>query len=114
MFSSSIRGRPENVLVTSRPGDVNLPRKSLGRPLDVRLGRPVDVISRRPQDVQLGRPRGVSSGRPRDCQIGPLGDVLGTLDGDVLGMSSGRPGDQHLPARSILYKSDFKLAKSTF
>ena len=63
---------------------------SQGRSLKVRLGRPLDVILGRPQDVKSGHPREFRLGRPRDGQIGPLGDVLGT--------SSGRPGDQYLPA----------------
>ena len=54
---------------------------SQGRPLNVRLRRPLDVISGRPQDVRLGR--------PRDGQIGSLGDVLGTLEWDVLRTSWG-------------------------
>ena len=70
---------------------------SQGRPLNVRLRRPLDVISGRPQDVRLGRPLDVISGRPqdvrlgrpRDGQIGSLGDVLGMLEGDVLGTSWG-------------------------
>ena len=37
-------------------------------------------------------------GRPWDGQIGSLGDVLGKFEGDVLGTSSGRPGDQYLSA----------------
>ena len=45
--------------------------------MNVRLGLPLDVISGRPQDVR--------SGHPRDGQIGSLGDVLGTLEGNVLG-----------------------------
>ena len=52
---------------------------SQGRPVDVRLGRPLDVITGRPQDVR--------SGRPWAGQIGSLGDVLGTLQGNVLGAS---------------------------
>ena len=56
---------------------------SQGRPLDVRLRRPIDVISGRPQDVRLRRARDVRLRRPRDGQIGSLGDVLGTLEGDV-------------------------------
>ena len=40
-------------------------------------------------DVRLGRPWDVSSGRPRDGQIGSLGDVLETLEGEVLGTSWG-------------------------
>ena len=82
VFSRSSRGRPQNVLGTFQ---INLPGTSLGRQIRTSL----DVISRRPQDVRLGRPGGVSSGRPRDGQIGSLGDVLITLDGDVLGMSWG-------------------------
>ena len=38
-------------------------------------------MSGRPQDVRLER--------LRDSQIGPLGDVLGTLEGDVLRTSWG-------------------------
>ena len=53
------------------------------RPLNVRLRRPMDVISGRPQDVRLRRARDVRLRRPRDGQIGSLGDVLGTLEGDV-------------------------------
>ena len=67
VFSRSSRGRSEDVLKLSLR--------------DVRLGRPQDVISRRSQDV--------ISRRPRDGQIGSLGDVLGTLEGDILGMSWG-------------------------
>ena len=63
---------PENVLGMSL---INLP----GRPLNVRLGRPLDVISGRPQVVRLRR--------PRDGRIGSLGDVLRTLEGDLLGTS---------------------------
>ena len=62
---------------------------SQGRAWNVRLGRPLDIISGRPQDVRLGRSRDVRSGGPRDGQIGSLGDVLGTLEKDVLGMSWG-------------------------
>ena len=60
-----------------------------GRRLDVRLGRPQEVVSRRPQDVKSERPREVSSECPQDGQIGSLGDVLGMLEGDVLGTSWG-------------------------
>ena len=49
----------------------------------------MDVISGGPQDVRLGRPRDVRSGRSRDGQIGSLGDVLGTLEEDVLATSWG-------------------------
>ena len=46
---------------------------SQGRALKVRLERSLDVIS----------------GRPQDGQIRSLGDVLGTLEGDVLEFSWG-------------------------
>ena len=59
---------------------------SPGCPLEVRLGSPLDVI--------LGCSQDVGSGCPRNGQIGSLGDILGTLRGT----SSGRPGDQYLPA----------------
>ena len=62
----SSRGRPKSIFQ--------------GRPLNVRLGRPLGVISGHPQDVKLGR--------SRDGQIGSLGDVLGTLEWNVLGTSS--------------------------
>ena len=37
--------------------------------------------------VRLRRPQHVRLGRPRDSQIESLGDVLETLEGDVLGTS---------------------------
>ena len=43
----------------------------------------------RPETTSQGRPQDIRSGRPRDCQIGSLGDVLGTLEVDVLGTSWG-------------------------
>ena len=49
--------------------------------MNVRLRRPLDVISGRPQDVRLGR--------PSEGQIGSLGDVLRTLERDVLEMPRG-------------------------
>ena len=55
----------------------NVLRTSWGRPESTSLGR--SLTSGRRQDVRLGR--------PRDGQIGPLGEVLGTLEGDVLGTS---------------------------
>ena len=58
--------------------------------MNIRLRRPLDVILGRPQDSRLGRPRDVRLGRPRGDQIGSLGDVLGTLEGDVL-QASWRP-----------------------
>ena len=65
----------------------------LGLPLDVISGRPLDVRLGRPLDIRLGRPWDVRSGCPRDGQIESLGDVLRTLERDVLGTSSGRPRD---------------------
>ena len=62
---------------------------SQGRRFNVRLRRPLDVISGRPQDVRLGRFWEVRSGRAPDGQIGSLGDVLGALEGNVLGTSWG-------------------------
>ena len=59
----------------------NVLKKSLGRPLNIRLGRPLDVIWGRPQDVR--------SRRSRNSQLGHLGDVLRTLEGDILGTSWG-------------------------
>ena len=52
---------------------------SQGRPLNVGLGRPLHVIS--------GRPQGVASGYSGDGQIGSLEDILGKLEGEVLGTS---------------------------
>ena len=60
---------------------------SQGRRLNVRLRRPLDVISGRLQNVRLGLPLDVRSGPLPDGQIGSLRDVLGTLEGDVLGTS---------------------------
>ena len=83
----SSRGRPENIW--GRPEST--PK---GLPMNVGLRRPLDVISGCPQDVRKGRSRDVRPGRPQDGQIGSLVDVLGTLEGT----STGRPGDQYLPA----------------
>ena len=65
----------DNVLATSR---IHLPGVSLERQIRI---SPLDVISGRPQDVRLGRPQG--------GQIGSLGEIPGTLKGDVLGTSWG-------------------------
>ena len=71
-------GALENILRTSwEPPELT----SQERPLNIRSGRP--------QDVRFGRPRDVRSGRPQDGQIRPLRDALGTLEGNVLGMSWG-------------------------
>ena len=59
------------------------------RPLNVKLGHPFYVISRRPLDVRLGHPKHVRPGRPHDGEMGSSGDILGTLEGDVLGTSCG-------------------------
>ena len=85
VLSSSSRGRPENV--------GGSPESTFqGRPLNVRLRRPLDVFSGRLQDVRLRRPQDVRLGRLRDGQIGSLGDVLGALEGDVLGTNICRLG----------------------
>ena len=47
----------------------------------MRLGHLLDII--------LGRPQDVRSGHPQEGQIGSLEDVLGMLEGDVLGMVLG-------------------------
>ena len=52
-----------------------------GRALNVKLGCSLNVISGRLLDVRLRH--------PQDGQIGSLGDVMGTLEGDVLGTSWG-------------------------
>ena len=62
----SSRGSPENVLRTSQ---INLPGTSL------------DVIS--------GHSWNVRSGCPGDGKTGSLGDVLRTLEGNLLGTSLG-------------------------
>ena len=74
MFSRSSKGRPGNVLETSR---INLPGTSLGC-----------QIKTSPR-CYFELPQGISLGRPRDGQIGSLGDVLGTLEKGVLGTSWG-------------------------
>ena len=43
----------------------------------------------RPQDARSGHFQDVRSGRHRDSRIGCLGDVLWTLDEDILGSSWG-------------------------
>ena len=48
---------------------------------------PWKVDSRRPWDVKSKHPWDVRLGRPRNGQKGCLEDVLGTLEGDVLGTS---------------------------
>ena len=73
-----------------------------GRPLKVRLGRPLDVILGRSQDVKLGRPWG--------GQIGPLGDILGTLERDVLGTNMCRLGVAKLAILGISFLMSFVLA----
>ena len=64
----------------------------------------------------MGRSRDVRSGRPRDGQIESLGDVLGTLEGDVLGTSWGPIfaswGDDYTTGCLLDYayfKDDFRL-----
>ena len=72
MLRRSSRGRPENVLGTSR---INVPGASPERQIRTSL----DVISGRPQDVRLGRPRHrIFRGRPGDVGEKRPRDVLGT------------------------------------
>ena len=79
------------------------------RPLNVRLGRPLDVVTGSHQDVRSEHPLDVRSGRSQDGQLRSLGDVLGRWRGT----SSGRPGDQYLPARrfckNIFIYCDIKI-----
>ena len=65
---------------------------SQGRSLNVRLGCPLDIISKRPQDVRFGH--------LWNTQIGSLGDVPGTLEGDVLGTNIFRLGSRQRSDRS--------------
>ena len=60
-----------------------------GRPLNVRLGRLLDVSSGLIQDVKMGRHQEIRLGHPREGQIGYLWNALRTLEGDVLGTSTG-------------------------
>ena len=61
----------------------------LGNVLRTSWERPESTSQGRPLNVRLGRPRDVISRRPPDGQIGSKGDVLGTLEGDVLRTSWG-------------------------
>ena len=70
-------------------------------------GRPESTSKGRPLNVRSGRPKDVRSGRPRDGQIRSLGDVLGTLEGDVLGTNICRLGLM-ISSKSVLIKfSDY-------
>ena len=60
-----------------------------GTPETVFKERLREVNLGRPQIVRLGRPQDVRSGHPWDDQISSLGDVLGQLQGEVLGTSWG-------------------------
>ena len=90
----SPKGRPDNVLGTSW---INLP----GTSLELRLGRFIHVISRRYQNVR--------SGRPRVGQIGSLGDVLGTLEGDVFGNNICQLRSQPFDNKSCYWKENLIL-----
>ena len=74
MFSRSSRGRPKNVLGTYR---INLPGTSFGRHITKSPGRHFETSPGRQIETSP------------DGQIGSLGDVLGTLEEDILGTSWG-------------------------
>ena len=76
MLSKSPRGRPENVLGTSR---INLHGTSLGRHFETSPGRQI----------------GTSPGRQFGTSLGWSNRIFRRRPGDVGG---GRPGDQYLPA----------------
>ena len=63
-------------------------RSSRGCPENF-LGTSETTSQERPLNVRLGRLHEVRLGRPQDGQIGSLGDVLGRLEGDVVGTSWG-------------------------
>ena len=81
---------------------------SVGNVLRTSWGHPELTSQGRPFNIRLGRPQDVRLGPPQDGQIGSLGDVLETLEGS----SSGRPGDQYLPAAQPVQKR-FKNVAST-
>ena len=64
-------------------------RSSKGRLRPSFMERLWEVNLGRPHIVRLGRPQDVRSGHPCDDQISSLGDVLGKLQGEVLGTSWG-------------------------
>ena len=64
---------------------INISWTSLGRLIKTFPG----PHFRTSQDVGSGLSRDVRLGRPLNGQIGSLGDVLGALEGDVLGTSRG-------------------------
>ena len=76
VLSRSSRGRPENVLGTSR---INLPGTSLERQIKTSPGRHFRTTPGRLIGTSLGRSNRIFRGRPRD-------------------VGGGRPGDQYLPA----------------
>ena len=85
----SSRGRPENVLVTSR---INLPGTSLKCQIRTSPGRRF----RTSREVRLGCPQHVRSWHTWDGQIGSLRDVLGTLEEDVLRTNIFRLGTRYV------------------
>ena len=78
VLSRSSRGRPENVLGTSR---INLPGTSLERQIKTSPGRHFRTSPGRQIGTSPGRQIGTSPGRSNRIFRG----VLGTLEGDVLG-----------------------------
>ena len=71
-------------LRTSNRQPQNVPKMSFEGPLRNIL-RP--SLKEHPWEVDSRHLWGIKSRRPRDGQIGSLGDVLGTLEGDILGTS---------------------------
>ena len=82
MFWRSFRGQPENILGKSR---INLPGTSLWRQIETSPERHFGTYPGRQIEAFLG-PR---SGLPQGDQIVSLGNVLRTLEVDILGTPCG-------------------------
>ena len=63
--------------------------RTSGASLGCQIRTSLDIISRRPKLARSGRRWDATSGRPRDGQIGSLGDILVTLEGNLLWTSWG-------------------------
>ena len=75
VLSRFSRGRPENVLGTSR---MNLPGTSLERQIKTSPGRHFRTSPGRQIETSPGRSKRIFRGRPEDVGGGRPGDVLGT------------------------------------
>ena len=75
VLSRSSRGRPENVLGTSR---INLPGTSLERQIKTSPGRHFRTSPGRQIETSPGRSKRIFRGRPEDVGGGRPRDVLGT------------------------------------